>query len=76
MTEVTQKFDWNEIVIIPEAGEGWHQGRQVLNFFPGEKDYRKSKAAVDFVSKYFQHAKPINTDAGLMRYASDQVSLS
>lgn len=75
MTDTIQKFDWDKIVAIPEAAEDWLKGRQILNFFPGDKDYKKNHAAKEFVSKYFQQAKPINTDAGLMRYASDQVSL-
>ena len=65
-TEV-QKFDWEQLIITPVANDQWFKGRQVLNFYPCDKDYRDSQAARDVVAKYFQDAKPINTDAGLLR---------
>jgi tRNA G46 methylase TrmB len=73
--ETTQKFDWDELIVTPVADEQWLKGGQVLNFYPCDKDYRNSPAAVDTVKKYFQDAKPISTDAGLLKYGSDQVSL-
>ncbi len=73
-TEV-QKFDWEQLIITPVANDQWYKGRQVLNFYPCDKDYRDSQAARDVVAKYFQDAKPINTDAGLLKYGSDQVTL-
>lgn len=74
-TETCPKFDWDQLIITHAADENWLKGRQVINFYPCDKDYRDSQAAMDFVAKHFQDAKPINTDAGILKYASDQVSL-
>lgn len=73
--EADQKFDWKQLIITPVAVDQWLKGRQVLNFYPCDKDYRDSQAARDTVAKYFQNAKAINTDAGLLKYGSEQVSI-
>jgi hypothetical protein len=51
---------------MPIAGEEWHKGRQVLNFYPMDKDYRDSPAARAMVTNYFDNAKALNTDAAVL----------
>ncbi|MFR9749733.1 TylF/MycF/NovP-related O-methyltransferase [Nocardia sp. 004] len=53
----------------------WYEGRQVLNFFPRDKDYRDSPAARAMVEKYFREAKVLDTDAAVLKYGSDHVTL-
>ena len=38
-------FNWDQLVTMPIASEEWHKGRQVLNFYPMDKDYRDSPEA-------------------------------
>jgi Macrocin-O-methyltransferase (TylF) len=68
-------FNWDQLVKMPTAGEEWHKGRQVLNFYPRDKDYRDSPAARATVTNYFGRAKALNTDAALLKFGSDQVTL-
>ncbi|QUR68602.1 TylF/MycF/NovP-related O-methyltransferase [Mycobacterium spongiae] len=69
-------FAWDQLVELPDLGDlDWHQGSQVLNFFPKDKDYRELPSARAMVAKYFGNAKPLNTDAAVLKYASDHVTL-
>jgi Macrocin-O-methyltransferase (TylF) len=68
-------FNWDQLVKMPIAGEKWHQGRQVLNFYPMDKDYRDSPAARAMVTDYFGNATALNTDAAVLKFASDHVTL-
>ncbi|OBK22450.1 hypothetical protein A5635_21950 [Mycobacterium asiaticum] len=60
---------------MPVASQEWHTGRQVLNFYPMDKDYRDSPAARAFVTTYFKNAEALNTDAALLKFGSDHVTL-
>jgi hypothetical protein len=68
-------FNWGELVRMPNASEEWHKGRQVLNFYPMDKDYRDSPAARAMVANYFGDAKALNTDAALLKFGSDHVTM-
>jgi hypothetical protein len=68
-------FNWDQLVKMPTAGEEWHKGRQVLNFYPMDKDYRDSPAARAMVTNYFDNAKALNTDAAVLKFGSDHVTL-
>lgn len=68
-------YDWDQIVKMPVASEEWHRGRQVLNFYPMDKDYRDSPTARAFVTTYFNNAEALNTDAALLKFGSDHVTL-
>ncbi len=69
-------FDWREIIVLPERVDPsrWI-GRQVINFFPWDKYYADNEEVKEFVEKHLAGAKPINTDAGHLRYCSDLVSV-
>lgn len=71
----TTGFDWDQLVKMPTASEEWYKGRQVLNFYPMDKDYRDSPAARAMVTNYFGNAKALDTDAAVLKFGSDQVTL-
>jgi len=50
-------------------------GSQVLHTFPNNKSYQKSEAQVAFVEQEMQGAKALPSDAEVLRYASDQVTV-
>ncbi|ORV54277.1 hypothetical protein AWC05_16805 [Mycobacterium florentinum] len=60
---------------MPTVSEEWHTGHQILNFYPKDKDYRDSPAARAMVTRYFCDAKPLNTDAALLKFGSDHITL-
>ena len=68
-------FNWNQLVKMPTASEEWHKGHQVLNFYPMDKNYQDSPAARAIVTKYFDDAKALNTDAAVLKFGSDAVTL-
>lgn len=68
-------FNWDQLIQLPAVSEDWHEGRQVLNFFPKDKDYRESPTARAMVREYFCNAKALNTDAAVLKYGSDHVAL-
>lgn len=73
--QIPEKFDWHQVIEIPELESHWWEGHQVINFFPKDKDYHNCPEAVDFVAEYLSGAQPFNTDAALLKYGSDQVGI-
>lgn len=71
----TTGFNWDQLVKMPTVSEEWHKGRQVLNFYPMDKDYRDSPAAQAMVTNYFGNAEALNTDAAVLKFGSDHVTL-
>ncbi len=68
-------FNWDRLVKMPTASDEWYKGRQVLNFYPRDKDYRASEAAIAMVANYFGGATALNTDAAVLKFGSDHVML-
>jgi hypothetical protein len=68
-------FDWDRLVKMPSASDEWHKGHQVLNFYPMDKDYRDSPMARAMVTEYFADANPLDTDAAVLKFGSDAVTL-
>lgn len=79
MEETRDGKGWNQIVEgftpRPEDEELWWTGRQIFNFFPCDKDYRNNPKSKACVEKYFGDAVPLNTDAALIKFASDSATL-
>ncbi|HSX03608.1 MAG TPA: TylF/MycF/NovP-related O-methyltransferase [Rhabdochlamydiaceae bacterium] len=73
--EMTEKFNWDEVVVMPQVEPYWWAGRQVINFYPCDKYYADKEEVKKFVEMHFSAAKPIDTDAGHLRYCSDQVAI-
>lgn len=69
--EMTTKFDWHQVLVLPKEPPFVWEGRQVINFFPWDKYYKEKDESKAFVEAHFQNAEPINTDAGHLRFASD-----
>ncbi len=40
-----EKMSWDKFMVIPPEKESWWQGKQVLNLYPGDRDYRESEEA-------------------------------
>lgn len=70
---------WNQIVEgftpRPQDEKTWWTGRQIFNFFPCDKDYKNNQKSKACVEKYFRDAIPLNTDAALLKFASDNVKV-
>lgn len=68
-------YDWGQNLInAPSQNTG--KGHQVLHFGQADYPYQNSPEGVLFVNKYLKNAKPLISDAYLLRYASDQVTLN
>lgn len=68
-------FDWAQLVKMPTVDEEWHTGHQIMNFYPKDKDYRDSPAAAAIVAEHFGDAVALNTDAAILKFGSDHVTL-
>lgn len=66
--------NWGENIINP-PGAYFPSGHQVLHFGTVDYPYEECPEAVVFVEKYLKNAKRFNSDADLLRYASDQVKI-
>src|SRR5271155_3759816 len=66
--------NWGENIINPPVTHS-PLGNQVLHFGSVDYPYEESPEAIEFVEKYLQNAKRLNSDADLLRYASDQVKI-
>lgn len=67
-----QSFDWGNVLILPPRSE--KMGHQVLHFSSADKPYQNSEKAKAFVETYLTNALPCNSDAEVLRLASDQVT--
>ncbi len=76
--DIIQNTSWADCVEIPKVGNQslWNQGRQVLHFYPKDKDYRQSDEARAFVAEHFQEAKVFDVDAALLKYAVESTKLT
>ncbi|WP_421842706.1 TylF/MycF/NovP-related O-methyltransferase [Mycobacterium sp.] len=69
-------FNWHNLIDLPNISDDWKKGRQVLNFFPKDKDYRDLPEARAMVTKHFGNAKALDTDAAVLKYGSDHVAIA
>ncbi|OBK35824.1 hypothetical protein A5659_20015 [Mycobacterium sp. 1165196.3] len=60
---------------MPIVSEEGHHGHQILNFYPMDKDYRESPTARTMVAEHFGDDEALDTDAELLKYGSDHVTL-
>lgn len=66
--------NWGENVVNPPAVPSPF-GHQVLHFGSADYPYEEYPEAVEFVDKYLKNAKRFQSDADLLRYASDMVTI-
>jgi len=68
------KYDWSEILVTPP--DSHHTaGNQILHFKSKNKHFSESPEAAKFVEKNLSLAMPLQSDADVLRFASDQVCI-
>lgn len=67
-------FDWGKVCTLP-PGADKTAGNQVLHFKSHNRPYWENCEAHDFVRKYLKDAAPLGSDAEVLRFASDHVTL-
>lgn len=67
-------YDWRQNIVNAPA-QNATSGYQVLHFSSTNYPYQEDPVGVQFFKGHLQKAKPLHSDAELIRYASDQVTL-
>lgn len=67
-------YDWTQNVINAPS-QSLVKGYQVLHFGSANYPYQECSEGTEFVNRSLQNAKPLTSDADLIRYASDQVAV-
>lgn len=70
-----ENFDWCKLLHYPFK-VGIHEGNQILHFKSTNKHFSQSDPAKKFVETYLSEAKPLQSEAELLRVASDAVTIS
>jgi len=73
--EEVKPYDWSQVLQIP-PGAGQHEGLQIFHFKSTNKRYTNDPEAKSFVEKYLKKAKRLKSDAGVLKYASQKVTLA
>lgn len=73
--ESLKPFDWSEVLVAP-PGIDQTKGNQILHFKSKNKPYWNNETAKDFVKRYLAHAVQLESDASVLRFGSDSVTLS
>ena len=68
------RFDWSTLLNVP-PGSDRTSGNQILHFKASNKPYLDSNEAVAFVEQYLFDALPLTSDAEVLRFGSDCVTL-
>ena len=68
------KYDWNQVLVTPPDSH-YTAGNQVLHFKSKNKHYSLSKEATQFVQEHLINAIPLQSDAGVLRVASEHVEI-
>jgi hypothetical protein len=66
---------WHESVVLSTFPAASTRGQQVLGFYSFDKNYRDCAQMHEFVSTEFGSAKALDTDAEILKFASDNVTL-
>lgn len=67
-------FDWHNIVAFPAGVKP--ESSQIINWYSRIEHYLKSEEATLFVKKYLNTAVPLDIDAEVLKFASDQVTVN
>lgn len=73
--DALKPFDWSNVITMPPRGKEVHHGSQILHFTRTDKHYTSNPIALAFVKKYLKTAKKLQSDAAILRYASDSVNI-
>lgn len=69
------KFDWSKVLVAPPK-MGTEEGYQIMHFTTKNKPYLDNSESKRFVEKYLSQAQPLQSDADVLRYGSDAVTLN
>jgi len=68
------KFDWSTVLAIPPGSE-YTAGNQILHFKSQNKIYLDNAQAKIFAQEHLQNATQLHSDAEVLRFGSDSVTL-
>jgi hypothetical protein len=71
----SSSFDWSLVLEIP-PGSDQISGNQILHFKSKNKPFWDSQQATEIVNHFFVDAVQLYSDADVLRYASDHVTLN
>jgi len=74
MASEPEKFDWSQVVNY-QKGVHFTSGNQILHYRSYNTPYQDNPESKNFVAKHFQKAKPLFSDAEVLRLASDSVTI-
>lgn len=69
------KFDWNSVLILP-PGKANSNGNQILHFNSQNKPYWENEQGLTFVDSYLKEAVQLSSDAEVLKFGSDKVTLN
>lgn len=69
-----EKFDWNSVLIMP-PGANQTSGNQILHFKSVNKHYVNDIQAKAFAEKFLKDATQLTSDAEVLKFGSDHVTL-
>lgn len=72
--EELPSYSWEEVLYTPPLSST-EQGFQILHFKTKNKPFNLDKAAIEIVNRYFKHAKALDSDASVIRFATDVVTI-
>lgn len=70
----TEKFDWSQVVNY-QKGVHFSEGNQILHYRSYNTPYWENTESKQFVDRYFQKAKALFSDAEVLKFASDHVTI-
>lgn len=73
--EEIKPFDWSKLLEIP-PDSAYNEGAQILHFKSKNRHFAQSPEAIQFVKKYLSKSKKLQSDAEVIRFASDAVKIA
>jgi len=73
-SKLMQPYDWTQILHIPQGADRG-EGAQLFRFISKNKPYTQNPETIDFVNQHLSKAKRLQSDAEVLRFASDAVTL-
>ena len=72
--ETASSYDWSKVLTRP-SNRPKFEGNQILHFNSKNKHYELDDQARLFVASYLTNARPLKSDADVLRFASESVTL-
>lgn len=74
LAETASDYDWSK-VLTRSFNRQKFEGNQILHFNSKNKDYSLDPKAHAFVETYLTNARPLSSDAEVLRFASESVTI-